>query len=214
MAKILNPKLLIPVFVVILLVGFVLYTLLAPETWWKPVYVRLEMDPTPVPAQAAAPAAEPAPAQPTEAAPAGPEEMLNLSPAQTGQGIMYKLDTKVVNLADPGGLRYLQTMIVLEFHPMLDTYYGAGNAEEGDHAAGGDHGEGAEATATGFLATIDARRPVVDDIVMTVLSSKTYNEIATVKGKVALKKELMDKLNEALGYEGIINIYFTEFVVQ
>ena len=192
---------------VVLLVGLVLYVVLAPETWWKPVYVRLEMESTPV-AQVS-PIQNPEQTVTMEAtptAPISPEQLVSLSPAESGNGIMYKLDTKVVNLADPGGLRYLQTVIVLEFHPMLASYF----AKEENTGNEDDEEVGCEK----FLASIDARRPVIDDIIMTILSDKTYSEIATVKGKTALKQELMDAINTALGYQGVINIYFTEFVVQ
>ena len=39
-------------------------------------------------------------------------------------------------------------------------------------------------------------------------------EIATIEGKQALKQELMTAVNEILGYQGVINIYFTDFVIQ
>jgi flagellar protein FliL len=211
MRKVLQPKILIPVVVVLLLAGLVLYVVFAPATWWKPVYVRLEMDPTPV-AQPGAQQAQVAPVQAEPSTPAVAHGITNLPPAESGTGIMYKLDTKVVNLADPGGLRYLQTVIVLEFHPILEAYYqGNGEHESGD---GGGHGDEGASSEDGFISTIDARRPIIDDLIMTTLSDKTYSEIATVEGKADLKKELISAINSALGYEGVTNIYFTDFVVQ
>jgi flagellar FliL protein len=114
---------------------------------------------------------------------------------------MYPLDAKAVNLAEPGGLRYLQASIVLEFRPMDDNYYQL-------------TGEARTKAETDFKTMIDARRPVIDDITMTLLSSKSFNDIATVDGKQALKKELITAINDALGYQGVINIYFTAFIVQ
>ena len=50
MKKFFNLKIIIPVAVILILfLGMGLYLLLAPETWWKPVYVRLEMNETPTP---------------------------------------------------------------------------------------------------------------------------------------------------------------------
>lgn len=123
------------------------------------------------------------------------------SSLQQPPGIMYRLDNKVVNLAEPGGLRYLQAAIVLELWPLREDFYML-------------EGEEKDAAQTDFEELIDARRPIIDDIVTTQLSSKTFNEIATVDGKQQLKEDLMAAINDALGYQGVINVYFTSFVVQ
>jgi flagellar basal body-associated protein FliL len=198
MKKFLSPKILIPVLVSIISLGVILYILLAPETWWKPIYVRMELDETPTP-ELQVEATAPTQAQ-QNVIPTGPQ---TISHIQTGQpsGIMYKLEPKVVNLAEPGGLRYLQVAVVLELWPLIENY---------------SHLEGEERTLAvdQFTEVIDTRRPVIYDILTTLLSSKTYNDIATIEGKQALKTELMSAINNALGYQGVINIYFTEFVVQ
>ncbi len=197
MKKFLSPKIVIPVAVFLLLVSAVGYILLAPSTWWKPFYVKMELDgASTVPeAQAASLPQSPVPAQP----------MPNLLPGsglQQQPGIMYELDNKVVNLAEPGGLRYLQAAIVLELVPIDPMYYSLEPGEERDKIE------------EDFIGQIDARRPVIDDIITTKLSSKSFNEVATVDGKQALKDELMTAINDALGYQGVTNVYFTNFVVQ
>ncbi len=199
-------------------IGLGSYVVFGPDTMWKPVYVRVEMDdPTP-----AAEAAEPAPAAPPAAADThAPLPQATLpqptqavlaptvpAPMYAGPGVMYQLGTKVVNLADPGGLRYLQTSIVLEFHPSVEQYLLALDQTQDPAEGGHDEGGG------GLTSAIDARRPVIDDSVMTTLSSKRFNEISTVKGKQSLKEELIAAINQALGVPGVINIYFTEFVIQ
>ena len=202
------------------------YVLFAPETWWKPVYVRVEMeDATPVGAAAEPSAnteAAPAPVQPHGPQPESPEAALPpLSatepalPAHLGTGVMYQMGTKVVNLADPGGLRYLQVAIVLEFHPAMEEYLLSQNAgAEGAAPEGEAPSEEGGAAKGGLAAQIDSRRPIIDDVVMTALSSKRYNDISTVKGKQVLKDELIAAVYRALGFPGVINVYFTEFVVQ
>jgi flagellar FliL protein len=194
MSKILNPKIIIPFLGGTALIGLVLYTLLAPASWWKPIYVRIESDETPTPtSQVEVPSQ--AEYQPD------PQVVSQVSPFQPGWGLMYELDTKVVNLADPGGMRYLQASIVLEFSPLMNDLYRL---------------EGEERTLAeeNFRQQIDSRRPVIDDIVMSTLSSKTLSEIVTIEGKQALKEELIEKINDALGYHGVVNVYFTDFVVQ
>ncbi|MCL4294720.1 MAG: flagellar basal body-associated FliL family protein [Anaerolineae bacterium] len=218
MKKFSNPKILIPAVVTVLLLGMVAYVLLAPETWWKPIYIEFDAEaasantstpPAATPESQAPemiPAIEPGHLEPASAAP-----QLVMPAIQPGQGVMYQLEPKVVNLAEPGGLRYLQAGIVLEFHPTVKEYYQARMSGETAPA----HGSGSEDSALDpFQGAIDAMRPVIDDIVTTVLSSKTFNEISTIEGKQVLKQELITKINAVLGYQGIVNIYFTEFVVQ
>ena len=55
---------------------------------------------------------------------------------------------------------------------------------------------------------------LIRDIVVSTLSSKTYEEVSTQKGKNRLKDEIVDRLNEVLADGHIKNIYFTDFVVQ
>lgn len=235
MKKFLNPKIVIPVAVVLVLVGMVAYVLFAPETWWKPIYIRFDAAEASADNGAAAPTTEsnagtseapavaeeshptqlPAALDPTHNQPAVAGTQLVMPAIQPGQGIMYELDSKVVNLAEPGGLRYLQAGIVLEFHPSVKDYYEAKMTEEAaaGHSSSAE-GESAAAAADPFKEAIDAMRPVIDDIVTTLLSSKTFNDVASIEGKQMLKQELMTNINTALGYQGVINIYFTEFVVQ
>ncbi|MCG3210076.1 MAG: hypothetical protein FOGNACKC_03705 [Anaerolineae bacterium] len=197
MKKFLSPKIIIPVVVFLLLVSAVGYILLAPSTWWKPFYVKMELDgASAVPeAQAATMPQSPVPAQPAAGSLPG-------SGIQQQPGIMYELDNKVVNLAEPGGLRYLQAAIVLELVPVDPMYYSLQPGEERDKIE------------EDFIGQIDARRPIIDDIITTKLSSRSFNEVATVEGKQALKDELMTAINDALGYQSVTNVYFTNFVVQ
>ena len=103
--KLLKPMILIPLLVGFLLMGLAAYILLAPETWWKPFYVRLEMDDTEAAAAATTQPVEPAMAtqpMPQQTA-AMPQPMQPGSYIQNGEpaGIMYELSPKVVNLAEP-----------------------------------------------------------------------------------------------------------------
>lgn len=208
MKKLLNIKLIIPIVVGLVLIGGAAYILFAPSTWWKPIYIRFEMNAAAATPEAEATKEEQAGSQPAEQTKkeatsdtAKPSTSEGNSMDRKGWGVMYPLDSKVVNLADPGGLRYLQATVVLEFWPMIKEY---------------DKLEGEEKTKAEeeFKKKIEAIRPVIDDIVMTILSSKTFADISTLEGKQKLKDELINEINKAMGYEGVMAIYFTEFVVQ
>jgi flagellar protein FliL len=226
--------LIVIVVVAIIPIALSAYVMLAPDTMWKPLYVRVETeDATPMAgaSSAAGAAGSAAPAADGQAAqtqqhlpplqPPAPAVLATVPPLQPpGPGAMYQMGTKVVNLADPGGLRYLQVAIVLELHPELGAYLAEqdaamGTAPAGGEAPAGGHGEAASAADTGSTSSaLDSRRPIIDDAVMTALSSKRFNDIATIKGKQALKEELITAINKALGVPGVLNVYFTEFVVQ
>jgi flagellar FliL protein len=96
----------------------------------------------------------------------------------------YPLETFVVNLNDPGGKRYLKTNIELEFF-----------SEE-------------------VKAELERRLPQLRDLILLQLSSKSLDEIQSVDGKIALRGELIQRINQTLTSGKIRNLYFTEFVIQ
>jgi flagellar FliL protein len=105
-------------------------------------------------------------------------------------GPIYKMDTLIVNLADQGGKRYLRVTMELELKP----------AENTDPKEVADE--------------IEKRLPQLRDTILMVLPTKQYADIATTSGKIALRDEIMAKLNAYLKKGQIGTIYFTEFVVQ
>ncbi|MBU1052890.1 MAG: flagellar basal body-associated FliL family protein [Proteobacteria bacterium] len=52
------------------------------------------------------------------------------------------------------------------------------------------------------------------DTILMLLSSRSFEEIYTVEGKLDLKQTLLARINQALGGNVVYKIYFTEFVVQ
>ena len=102
----------------------------------------------------------------------------------TDFGQILDLDTFMVNLGDQGGKRYLKTKIVLEY--------------------------GSEAIGKEMIT----RLPQLRDIVLLLLSSKTLDQIQDMDGKIALRNELMARINQTLQQGHIKNLYFTEFVIQ
>ncbi len=199
----LNIKIIVPALVGLLLVGGIGYVVLAPNTMWKPFYIRVDYtDSTPEPTVASGTGIPVAGVPPSGMV--GPDGAPLTNAANVNEplrGIMYNLDTKVVNLAEPGGLRYLQTTVVLEFWPSIPNYAEMLPEEK-------------TAADDAFKAKIDELRPKIDDAVMTVLSSKTYDDISSITGKEALKKEIIASANDLFGYDAVMNVYFTDFLVQ
>ena len=46
------------------------------------------------------------------------------------------------------------------------------------------------------------------------LPTKEYADVSTTEGKIALRTEVMEKINSLMTKGQVNNIYFTEFVVQ
>ncbi|MDJ0782901.1 MAG: flagellar basal body-associated FliL family protein [Desulfosarcinaceae bacterium] len=99
-------------------------------------------------------------------------------------GPLYSLGTLIVNLADEGGKRYLRVTIELELE------------------------------AQDMTEEVEKRLPQVRDSILMILPTKTFADINTTPGKIALRDELLAAMNDIVTSGNINNLYFTEFVVQ
>lgn len=61
-------------------------------------------------------------------------------------------------------------------------------------------------------AEIEKRKAQVRDIIIIVLSSKTYEEVASREGKDNLRNEIREMVNSFLTSGKITNVFFTEFI--
>jgi flagellar FliL protein len=109
------------------------------------------------------------------------EKVEKPKPEQTSIG---ELETFMVNLADPGGKRYLKATVKLKV----------------------SSNEAAE--------ECKARNFELRDMVLTLLASKEVEEIIHAEDKASLKKEIMEKLNGRLEKGQVRDVYFTEFLIQ
>jgi len=94
------------------------------------------------------------------------------------------LEPFLVNLADKDARRYLKVKIDLEVE--------------------------SEKTAKG----LEKSMPRIRDQLILLLSSKSYQDIATPEGKHQLKKEILERLAATPHGKKISGAYFTEFVAQ
>lgn len=104
--------------------------------------------------------------------------------SMTEVGLMFPLDTFTVNLLSESGRRYLKVEMNLEL-------------------------EGEE-----LSPELDTKKPIFRDIIIRILSSKSLEEISTIKGKEKLKEQIVNDLNMRLKDGKVKNVYFTDFVVQ
>ena len=59
---------------------------------------------------------------------------------------------------------------------------------------------------------IEKRKPQVRDIIIILLSSKTFDQVSTREGKDGLRDEIRDTVNSFLTKGAIKRVYFTEFI--
>lgn len=118
-----------------------------------------------------------------------------------GEGVMVNMSTKIINLVDPSGRKYIRLTVVAEFAPDNDEYDSLPEEEKTVYL-------------TEFTDKLNSRMPIMDDAVITLLSTKTYEDLYTADGKERLRMEIMDVLSRKLPDLHILSIYFTEFVVQ
>jgi flagellar protein FliL len=99
-------------------------------------------------------------------------------------GVLFPLETFIVNLVDSGGTRYLRVTLELE--------------------VGGENA----------VQEIKARLPIFRHAVLMILPTKRYDDISTATGKNSLRDEIMTGINALMKKGSVRNIFFTEFVVQ
>jgi flagellar FliL protein len=124
-----------------------------------------------------------------------------------GEGIMIDTGTKIINLAEPGGRRYIRIGVVLEFVPPEADPEAKPVAAEGE-------GEAIDPVVEEFTTEVNARLPMINDTVITLLSSKSFEQLYTTEGKEALRHEIMEKIQSMMPHDELLGVYFTEFVVE
>jgi flagellar FliL protein len=98
--------------------------------------------------------------------------------------VIFDWEPILVNLADPGGKRYLKLVMKMEL-----------NNEA-------------------VLEEVKNRGFQLKDSMIMLISSKEFDDIATASGKQALKQEMIAQLNKVVKQGQVKDLYFTEFIVQ
>lgn len=97
---------------------------------------------------------------------------------------MVALAPFIANLAQEDGARYIKTTMQLEL--------GGSSAP----------------------AWLEQRTPQIRDLILTLLTSKTFDEIQSPEGKQVLRDAIIRRANQALQADVVQAVYFTEFIVQ
>jgi flagellar FliL protein len=98
----------------------------------------------------------------------------------------------IVNIMSAGGERYLKVNLVMEINTV----------------------KGKEKAAKAVQEEITSRIPQFRDAIISILRTKTKEEIDEKEGKDLIRKEIINTINNFLISGKIKNIYFQDFVIQ
>jgi flagellar FliL protein len=115
--------------------------------------------------------------------------------------VMYPTKERVVNLTDKSASKYLKVSLTLEF---IDS-----------KAKDPPKGEAVKVQQEEFAKEMSGHTAVIEDALVSALSSKASADLLKADGKDVLKSELIDRVKHALhAEEKVVNVYFTSFIIQ
>lgn len=118
--------------------------------------------------------------------PANPDqEPIKEKPLEEIVKTVVMLDPVVVNINGPDGdLRYLKVTVGIELNDPL------------------------------LQKEVDLRKPQILDVLIRVFSSRELIEVTEPRGRDSIRREIKTRLNDILTKGRLLNVYFTEFVIQ
>lgn len=129
------------------------------------------------------------------------------------KGIVVELGDFTMNLSDIEPRRYLKAEVAIEVtnpEPLPE--------EEPQKASGGHGGHGASAPKSpqdAIIEEMEQYKPAIRDAVITVLSSKTSDELSTTAGKELAKQQIVESVNGIFdGEREVIRVSFGQFIMQ
>lgn len=129
----------------------------------------------------------------------GTEDALN----KPEKGIILDLGEFTMNLADITPRRFLKISVAIEVTNPTD---GEKPKPSGGH--------GAEAKDP-VVAEMEQYKPAIRDAVITVMTSKTSEELAKTTGKEMAKQQITDAINDIFdGEREVMRVSFGEFIMQ
>ena len=146
------------------------------------------------------------------------------------RGIILDLGEFILNLSDPNSKRYLKVNVALELSraasdPPLEEGKGGGGSSISAKGGGGSgvsgHGGGGNEGAKKanpleiIQAEMEQYKPAIRDAIISVLSSKTAEELASLSGKELAKEQIKAAVDPLFGGEReVMRVSFGTFIIQ
>ncbi|MCE5333028.1 MAG: flagellar basal body-associated FliL family protein [Desulfobacteraceae bacterium] len=106
------------------------------------------------------------------------------APKGAEQAVIQDMETFLVNLADQGGKRFLKLTMK------------------------------AKVSSLPASEEFKSRHFEMRDMILMILTGKEAEELTRAEDKLSLKKEIVGTLNKALQKGQVLDVYFTEFLIQ
>jgi len=135
---------------------------------------------------------------------APPSAPVKVPDPKTGQtGPILALDDKVINLSTTtaGGYKYAKIGVSIEMRPEAASFYDL-------------HGEARTTQEKTELDKYTEEMPKLLDALGSVVAAHDSASLNSVDGRAALKTELTDRFQKILGADNVIDVFFTNFVMQ
>jgi flagellar basal body-associated protein FliL len=117
-------------------------------------------------------------------------------------GVVLALDSRVINLTTTaGGFKLAKISVSIELRPESKSFYAL-------------HGEARTKAETEALAKYDEQVPLLLDALGSDVSSHDSASLSTADGRAKLKSELLETFRGILGEEEVLDVYFTDFLMQ
>lgn len=139
------------------------------------------------------------------------------SEAPPERGIILDLGEFILNLSDPNSKRYLKVNVALELSKAAsDPNLEAGGSGSIGSGAGGGHGEGAKVDPLELIQQeMEQYKPAIRDAIISVLSSKTSEELASLSGKELAKEQIKSAVDPIFaGEREVMRVSFGTFIIQ
>jgi len=103
---------------------------------------------------------------------------------ESKMGELYTIDDVIVNPAETSGTRFLNVTVGLEVED------------------------------SGQIDFLTERELLVRNLLISILVSRTISQLDDGEDLEELRKEIKDKLNDRFGSVNVMNVYFSEYVMQ
>lgn len=136
------------------------------------------------------------------------------------RGIILDLGEFILNLSDPNSKRYLKVNVALELSraasdPPLEEGKGGGGSGVSGHGGGGNEGAQKVDPLAIIQAEMEQYKPAIRDAIISVLSSKTAEELSSLSGKELAKEQIKAAVDPLFGGEReVMRVSFGTFIIQ
>lgn len=132
------------------------------------------------------------------------------------EGILLDLGSDIYNLADVNARRYLKAGIAMEISRTQEELDALNASKQGKTSGGHGHAAAQPTDSNAaIIATMERYKPSIKDAIISVLSSKTSDELSTPTGKEIAKEEILEMVNNIFeGQREVMRVSFGQFIIQ